>query len=354
MRRSSLQKLREFHVEEIRPYLAARDRKPLVTQFREIAALYRRYRYPPYQYLRAGLYLQTAPDSIETFMPSKLLFSLRENLNPAEARMLAKDKLLFRQRMEAAGMPILREVLSVDPAGVIHDAEGNVLDQGAAIRMLEEEEFFAKPVAGRFGAGTRLIRPGDDVAEFLDSARGMIVQPRLRQHSRLQALYPHAVNTVRIDTLHVDDGWISNAALLKLGWGGGVVDNASHGGLAVGIDLESGRLQPVGRQKPKFSTRTYDRHPDTGVAFRDVVLPHWDLLRETVAKAAEAMLPLRSIGWDVAITEDGIVLLEANDSWGIYIFQSGWGGLGETVLGRMACELHGLKPAWRSKASRVA
>jgi hypothetical protein len=81
------------------------------------------------------------------------------------------------------------------------------------------------------------------------------------------------------------------------------------------------------------------------VMFKNFVVPHWNLVRRTILKAAESMLPLQTLGWDVVITETGVVLLEANDSWGIYVLQSGWGGLADTPLGRMACEFHGLKAA---------
>jgi hypothetical protein len=339
MERNLALKLREFLGNDIRPYLSANDRKPLTTQLREAAALYRRYRLPPYQYLRAGLYLRTAPASVDAYMPTRVLWALRESLNPPEARQIARDKMLFRKHMEAAGLPVLREALSIDQAGTIHDASEKILNRTEALRLLRNAEFFVKPVDGIWGAGTRLLLPGDDLDEFLKTARNVVVQPRLRQHALLQRLYPHAVNTVRIDSLRVDEGWVSNAAVLKFGIGGSIVDNGSAGGLTVGIDISTGALQPVGRQKPKFSTAVHRCHPDTGASFEGLVIPHWDLLRKTVFRAAEAMLPLKSLGWDVAITETGVILLEANDNWNIDLFQTGWGGLGDTPIGRMACEL---------------
>ncbi len=333
---SVLNKLREIHAEEIRPYLAARDRKPLARQLREASGLFWRYRYPPYQYLKAGLYLKSAPEPIDAYMPPRLIRYLQERMNPADARPLAKDKQLFRQRMEAAGLPVLREVLTVDRDGVIRDAEGTILERDAAALLLQEGEFFAKPTDGTYGRGARVLRPGDDIAAFLAGARNTIVQPRIRQHPLLQRLYPHAVNTVRIDTTRIDGRWVNNAAVLKLGVGGSIVDNGSAGGLIVGIDLDSGKLRPSGRQRMKFGDRLYSHHPETRVAFDGQTLPHWTLLRETVARAAEAALPLESLGWDVVITETGVVLLEANDKWCANLFQAGWGGLGDTPVGKLS------------------
>nr|WP_245243159.1 sugar-transfer associated ATP-grasp domain-containing protein [Pararhodobacter sp. SW119] len=274
-------------------------------------------------------------------MPPRLIRYLQERLNPVEARILAKNKQLFRQRMEEAGLPVVREVLTLDHVGVIRDSAGAVLDAGAAAVLLQEGEFFAKPTDGTYGRGARVIRPGDDVPAFLAEARNTIVQPRIRQHPLLDRLYPHAVNTVRIDTMRDGARWISNAAVLKLGVDGSIVDNGSAGGLIVGVNIETGTLRPFGRQRMKFGDRLYTHHPTTGSAFEGLVLPHWDLLRETIRRAAEAALPLESLGWDVVITETGVILLEANDKWCANLFQAGWGGLGNTPVGQLARINHG-------------
>ena len=340
-----LRNWRKFHQEDFERMLASPHRKPLLRQVVEATTMFWRYRYPPVQYLRYGLYLKTAPADWQDRLPYVFIRRLRNKLNPKEAEKFAEDKRLFRERIEAAGLPTVREVFTVDGDGTIRDPGGRVLAPEEAVTLIHEGEFFVKPIDGIQGKGTRLIRPGDDVMAFVSSARNVIVQPRIRQHPLLQKLSPHSVNTVRIDTLRVGDRWVNSAAVLKAGVGESIVDNGSAGGVFIGIDVESGKLQPVGRQKPKFSTEVYDRHPDTGVVFDGFIVPHWHLLRETVAQAAEAMLPLKTLGWDVAITEEGVLLLEANHNWDPDIFEDSWGGLAVTPVGRMACELQGLKPA---------
>ncbi len=304
-----------------------------------------RYRYPPVQYLRYGLYMKTAPADWQDRLPYAFIRRLQNQLNPKEAEKFVKDKRLFRERIEAAGLPTIREVFTIDAAGAIQSPDGQVLAPEDAAMLVREGEFFVKPIDGGMGRDVRLIRPGDDVATFVLTARNVIVQPRIRQHPLLQELSPHSANTVRIDTLRVEDHWVNSAAVLKAGVGKSIVDNGSAGGVSIGIDVESGKLQSVGRQKPKFSTKVYDHHPDTGVVFEGIVVPHWQLLRDTVARAADAMLPLQTLGWDVAITEEGVLLLEANHNWDPDIFEDSWGGLADTPVGRMACELQGVKSA---------
>lgn len=341
--RSVLRNWREFHAEDFRVYLAAQDRKPIWRQLREAGNLLRLYRHLPTQYIKSGLYQLNAHDDIRSHLPPRMIWTLQSKMNPAEARSLARDKQQFRRRMEAAGLPVVREVLTVDRNGVIRDPEGSLLDTGTAERLLQDGDFFVKPIDGIKGRDARLLRPGDEVATFLAGARNIIVQPRIRQHPLLDRLYPHSVNTVRIDTMLSEGAWIHNAAALKLGHGGSIVDNRSAIGLVVGVDLSTGALQPPARAKSPRGIVTYDRHPDTGEALAGTVLPHWQLLRDTVIRAAEAMLPLKSLGWDVAITADGVLLVEANDNWGVNILQSGCGGLADTPIGRMARGLRGLR-----------
>ena len=334
--RSIFKNWREFHFQDFQTYFAAQDRKPIWQQVREAGSLFWLYRHVPTQYLKSGLYQLNAHDDIHSHVPPRMIWRLQAGLNPPEARIFARDKQRFRVKMEEAGVPFVREVLIVDREGVIHDADGVVLDIDSAISRLQNGDFFVKPVDGIKGRNARLFGPHDDAEDFLTSARNVIVQPRIRQHGLLGKLYPHSVNTVRIDTLCDGENWTHNAAVLKLGQGGGIVDNRSAIGLVIGVDLETGALHPPARAKTPRGIATYYQHPDTGTTFSGVVLPHWKLLRETVMHAAKVMLPLKSLGWDVAITEDGVLLVEANDNWGVNILQSGYGGLANTSIGQMA------------------
>ena len=55
-----------------------------------------------------------------------------------------------------------------------------------------------------------------------------------------------------------------------------------------------------------------ERHPDSGVRFRDFLVPQWPMLREAAKHAAAAFPEFRTVGWDVALTPDGPVILEGN------------------------------------------
>ena len=345
----------DFYQQEVRPYFRNAPKKSFLSQAAELAWLAFEYRYPPYQYLKCGLYLASARGvDVRDYLPPHLIKKVQNRLNPAFVRHMANDKIVFRRILSERGLPAVCEILRSDREGRVFDSEDRPLtpEEGLARLRAHGDEVFVKPVDGTWGRNAGLFAPEDMTTEML-ARPNLMVQPRVVQHPVLARLYPHAVNTVRIDTLLTEDGVVHNAAVLKLGVGGAVVDNGSAGGLLVGIDLETGALDAAGRQRPPFGAEEYRAHPDTGAPFAGVVLPHWDMVRATVTRAAEAMRPLGTLGWDVVITPEGVLLLEANAAWGVNILQTGRRGIGNTPVGRMARRLHGL-PEARTGARKSA
>jgi Sugar-transfer associated ATP-grasp len=55
-----------------------------------------------------------------------------------------------------------------------------------------------------------------------------------------------------------------------------------------------------------------ERHPDSGFRFRDFSVPQWQALREAASNAAKAFPEFRTVGWDVALTPIGPMILEGN------------------------------------------
>ena len=51
-------------------------------------------------------------------------------------------------------------------------------------------------------------------------------------------------------------------------------------------------------------------------------LPHWEEIMETAKTFHKFMYGIPSIGWDVAITEDGFYFTEAGEDWEIAFDQA--------------------------------
>ena len=77
-----------------------------------------------------------------------------------------------------------------------------------------------------------------------------------------------------------------------------------------------------------FSDKRITRHPDSGIVFDGYKIPYYE---ESIALAKQAMnvfYGFKTIGWDIAITDNGPIFIEGNDGWGIAAHQmvenSGW------------------------------
>jgi len=148
------------------------------------------------------------------------------------------------------------------------------------------------------------------------SYKGKIyIEPQLKQHPEIQALAPSALNTVRIITvldklLNVD----IIAATLRISISGNT-DNFSTGNLAATIDIETGVIITPGIKRNAACSKQYHNHPVTNVPILGFKMPHWENVIEKVKNAALVFPQIRTVGWDVAILEKDVVIIEGNPSW---------------------------------------
>ncbi|HOD74952.1 MAG TPA: sugar-transfer associated ATP-grasp domain-containing protein [Syntrophorhabdaceae bacterium] len=166
-------------------------------------------------------------------------------------------------------------------------------------------------------AATPEVAPGGD----------FIVQEVIGQHPRMEGMNPFCLNTIRLITLLTRDGEVEFlAAMLRTSSDGTAVDNFSLGGIVVGVDIETGKLKERGFQKTTHAVELR-RHPLTGVVFKGFEVPYWNEVKETAAKAQKVFSELKTIGWDLAVSPSGPVMIEGNIEWGTTGIQATNGGL---------------------------
>jgi hypothetical protein len=142
-----------------------------------------------------------------------------------------------------------------------------------------------------------------------------IIQERIKnQNPEFAVFHPQSINTVRIITVKKGNDINVIGSFLRMGVNGSYTDNSSSGGIACGIHLENGSLEKYGMFKPEFGTKCA-RHPNTGVIFEGYKIPKWREIVEYVKRAHSLFYGLHSIGWDVAVTDDGVMIVEGNDNW---------------------------------------
>lgn len=260
---------------------------------------------------------------------------------------ILRDKILFNIFANGIGVNT--------PQNVLYSAQGHLYDFASRKEVKAQQllvygnvSLFCKLVDGECGRGIfkldiadgKIYEEGKQITET--EAYDLLIQGRylaqstISQHPTMASLHPQSINSLRIVTVKsLKDGQIRVwPSILRIGTGDSIVDNTSQGGLCVGIDFETNHLKQYGFYKPQFG-RKVNCHPDSGIVFSDFEIP---FLKEAQEQAIyfHSMLPgMQSVGWDIAIGENGPVFIEGNDNWEINGPQICNGGLKEIYIGQM-------------------
>ena len=172
--------------------------------------------------------------------------------------------------------------------------------------------FIYKPQIGQCGEGVAKIVTAEiaDRKAFFEQAmeQKACLEELVKQHADWEALCPGCVNTLRIITgAAAGQSWILFAAT-RVGSGKGVADNFHMGGSAVLIDMETGKLTGTGLDKA-LNEHEYSA---TGVRYDGYQVPYWEEIKALCLEAALVNDQIHFIGWDVAITPNGPLLIEGN------------------------------------------
>jgi hypothetical protein len=326
---------------EVLPYLRSPTKKGLGRQLREARALWRKYQCMPYHYFKHRLYEhESTLDDVLDYVPPAVIRHFQLAANSREHMRILVDKLQTNRAVAIHGVPCIATLFYVDADGRITDGKGAPTTAEAATALLRQrgEDAFVKPIDD--GVGNGAFRVSADSAEpSLFAKRKIVIQPRMQNHPELARIFPKTLNTIRVDTLIDGDDCVINAACLKVGTGGAHVDNWAQGAIAIGIDLRTGRLARRGIRKAAFGRARPETHPETGVRFADVVVPWWPETLEIARLAALALRPHQSLGLDIAITPEGPLFVEANDTGDFFLLQESCGPLGRTRLCDRALQL---------------
>lgn len=76
------------------------------------------------------------------------------------------------------------------------------------------------------------------------------------------------------------------------------------------VDPESGITISAGINEFGY---VFDNHPDTGLALNGIQLPDWGKLKKLVEALMTIEPDTRYVGWDMAHTDSGWIVVEGND-----------------------------------------
>ncbi len=191
--------------------------------------------------------------------------------------------------------------------------------------MKDKTFVFAKPNVGESGKGIERLDKSkfkdlNDMYSYVISKEKNfgVIEELIVQHKVFSKLYPLAINTLRIVTIVADGKPYVVYMVSKIGNEGKYVDNMRNSGLCCPVDLETGKISGIAHCVKLIN---YDKHPYTGVKFVGYQLVYIKEAIELVKKAALEIPQIKYVGWDVAITEKGPVIIEGNNYPGYDFWQ---------------------------------
>ncbi len=185
--------------------------------------------------------------------------------------------------------------------------------------LQNKKEIIAKPRNDSGGHGIEKIILKDypnkkELYNYLLNKKLLIVEEIIKQHDKLNEIYPESVNTIRLITILHNNVVNFVTAFIRIG-NNSFVDNTSSGGMLTMLDLKTGITQ-----YPACDTNMniYKTHPKTKTKIKGIKIPYFLEAKKLVEKLSYLEPHIKYIAWDIAITKDGPVVVEANPYPGYY------------------------------------
>lgn len=204
--------------------------------------------------------------------------------------------------------------------GFYLDAENQPTTLDKVLKTLYDfERLFIKPSVDSMGGRCCVlaeVKGGVDIKSQLQLAKilqlmgeDFVIQECLVCHESLRKIYPNSVNTFRVFTYRWKNKIYIAPSVLRLGKGGMDVDNATQGGIFIGIDND-GQLYDYAITK--YGQRFHE-HPDTSLRFGEYKISLFPKVIETALKLHHSLPQVGVSNWDLTINEAGeVVLIEGN------------------------------------------
>ncbi len=146
----------------------------------------------------------------------------------------------------------------------------------------------------------------DKLYKELKENKQYLVEDTIIQHKELDRINPNAVNNIRFSTVVKDGKVYTVTRTLRLNVGNDPVISSND--VMVNIDEEGNLISDAIDEM----FEVYERHPDTNAKIEGTKLPFIKEAEKMVKEAALIVPQVRYVGWDVAITPKGPVIIEGN------------------------------------------
>jgi hypothetical protein len=297
----------------------------------------------PYHYFTNNLYQadnELTDEELINYIPNFFWYNIFLPYYSSPAfNIIGENKIIMEQLFTALKIPH-PEILCIILNGQVYSSDMTRLNGDQVQTELlrnNPEKLFVKPADRCGGKGIYIFHKtnsGHFVTQdnvvlnqfFLDTLgkdQDYIIQHGITQCREISEIYPESVNTIRIVTENKNGLARIICAMLRVGRYHKEIDNLSSGGIGVNIDIPTGKL---GNYAMSLNEEKFALHPDTHVVFRNITLSEWGNIQKFAMESASKIPFLTYLGWDIALTPIGPVVIEINRTPALYFMETLSGG----------------------------
>ena len=304
-----------------------------------------------HEYYLYSLYDGRMPEQYLTKFTGRITRDLfLERLNPPAYILLARNKYITKILLKSLDIPTPELLFLYDPQAGLESEFVINNPKSAENKLLNfpNQPFVVKVLDGEHGKNINVYTSIESSADgsvavhvngerhtihqvlnFIGKNQRLLFEAKVKQITAFDAINPTSINTVRMITLLHPNG---EAELLmtfiRMGRKGRWVDNIGKGGNVIAnVNKETGRFENIVSFLNYKSFSPLTHHPDSGIDLENFKMEDWDGLKKQVFDFHRKLSWLKAIGWDVAITDEGPVIIEINNRWdliGQVISKEGW------------------------------
>lgn len=178
--------------------------------------------------------------------------------------------------------------------------------------------FIAKPVGGMGGYGIEKHSINGFSEEDLKTlynhlvSENMLIEECIKAHDDIY-LGTTALSTFRVFTMIDRKGDVHVLkAKYRAGTGDAITDATDGCSVHYPVSVKYGIVEAPGINVDVFNSMKYYYHPGCDKLIVGMKIPMWDRVLEVVTKAAKMIPQVRYIGWDIAITNNSVEIIEGN------------------------------------------
>ena len=241
----------------------------------------------------------------KTYLTSTINNKIIAKYNDKEYRKIFNDKILFNQTFKTY---IQREFMDLQLASF----------EEFQLFLKGKEKIIGKVIDSCGGKGINIYETAnykeEELYEELRRKKQYLVEECINQHEKMNSLYDQSVNSLRMISFIRDDGEVEILNIVLRIGNGGEVDNFSSGGMYTFVGMDGKVLIPAIDEKG----RIYEVHPMSKTKISGFQIPEFEKVIKYVKLLAKVEPHIRYVGWDIAITNNGVDVIEGNEYSGVF------------------------------------